>query len=303
MQTDTSYQVLLERSQRINWRIEDVIGGDKRLDFSKPFLPETYARATQLPFLSPRERLMLNHIRAHGYLAMFGLVEEFILPFVVDQTRERLNGDDYQTRALLQFAGEEAKHIQLFKTFRADFEEGFGTHCDFIGPAEEISRAILNHHPLAVAIAVLGIEWMSQGHYLESVRDDHDLDPQFTSMLKHHWQEEAQHAKLDGLLMASIAEGLTPGQIDRAVDEYFEIGGFVDGGLKQQTLFDLDALERASRRKFSEAERERFIAVQHQAQRWTFLGSAMRNENFLGALGELGGSARARVEGAAEGLC
>ena len=48
---------------------------------------------------------------------MFGLVEEFILPFAVDHAQAQLLGDDYQVRALLQFAGEEAKHIHLFKTF------------------------------------------------------------------------------------------------------------------------------------------------------------------------------------------
>jgi hypothetical protein len=29
----------LEASERIGWRIEDIIGGEKRLDFSKPFMP------------------------------------------------------------------------------------------------------------------------------------------------------------------------------------------------------------------------------------------------------------------------
>ncbi|MEX0804382.1 MAG: hypothetical protein WD688_13860 [Candidatus Binatia bacterium] len=46
---------------------------------------------------------------------MFGLVEEFILPYVVDHARPQLSGDDYRVRVLLQFAGEEAKHIHLFK--------------------------------------------------------------------------------------------------------------------------------------------------------------------------------------------
>jgi len=46
---------------------------------------------------------------------------------------------------------------------------------------------------------------MSQGHYLGSVKDNQDLDPQFKSLLKHHWIEEAQHARLDGLLLKSLA--------------------------------------------------------------------------------------------------
>ena len=54
-----SYQTLLETSRRINWRVDDLIGGDKRLDFSRPFLPETFARTAPLTFLSAEEKLRL----------------------------------------------------------------------------------------------------------------------------------------------------------------------------------------------------------------------------------------------------
>jgi hypothetical protein len=71
-----------------------------------------------------RRRTELNQIRGYGYLYTFGLVEEFILPFILDHVRAHLNGDDCRTRALLHFAGEEAKQIQLFKTFAAEFKQG-----------------------------------------------------------------------------------------------------------------------------------------------------------------------------------
>jgi hypothetical protein len=93
---------------------------------------------------------------------------------------------------------------------------------------------------MAVALTILHIEWMVQRHYVDSVRDDQDLDPQFKSLLKHHWMEEVQHAKLDTLMVEAMAETYTESQIDAAVGEYLEIGGFLDGGLKQQVQFDLD---------------------------------------------------------------
>ena len=68
------------------------------------------------------------------------------------------------------------------------------------------------------------IEWMTQQHYLGSIRDDGDLDPLFKSLLKHHWMEEAQHAKLDTLIVDALAEGRSEEQIDKAIDEFFEIG-------------------------------------------------------------------------------
>ena len=67
---------ILAASERVNWQVEDVIGGDKRLDFSKPFMPDSLGRTEQLEFLTPHERLVLNQIRGHDYLYIFGVVEE-----------------------------------------------------------------------------------------------------------------------------------------------------------------------------------------------------------------------------------
>jgi hypothetical protein len=298
-----SYQATLAASQRVNWRIEDVIGGDKRLDFSKPFMPEALARVDPLDFLSADEKRTLNRIRGGVYLSIFGLVEEFILPFVLDHARPLLQGDDYRVRALLQFAGEEAKHIHLFKRFREEFERGFGHSCAVIGPPEAIAEAVLSHDPLAVALTILHIEWMTQRHYLDSVKDDRALDPQFKSLLKHHWMEEAQHTKLDTLMIEALAEGRGREEIEEAVGEYVEIGGFIDGGLRRQTEFDLDAFERATGRKLSGNEREKFAEVQTQANRWTYLGTGMTHPNFLATLGDLTPGAKKLVEQVAPAFC
>jgi hypothetical protein len=291
-----TYESALAASQKIMWRIEDVVGGDKRLDFSKPFMPESLARVERLSFLDAGERRVLNQICANTYLCTFGIVEEFILPFVVDHTRPQLNGDDYQVRAMLQFASEEAKHIHLFRRFRDEFDAGFGSRCDMIGPASEIGQFVLSHDPLAVGLAILMIEWMTQRHYTDSVKDDTGLDPQFKSLLKHHWMEEAQHARLDTLVVEALAEGRTPEQIAKAVDEFLEIGGFLDNGFKQQTILNLEAFERATGRTLTEAERAEFVAVQHQAARYTYLGSGLVHEKFLGTLGRLAPEQRRRIE-------
>jgi len=298
-----TYQAVLAASERIHWRVEDLIGGDKRLDFSKPFLPESLARVEPLAFLTAEEKLALNHIRGHGYLYVFGLVEEFILPFVLDHARPQLHADDYRVRALLRFAGEEAKHIHLFKCFREEFERGFGTRCEVIGPPHEIARAVLSHHPLAVALVILQIEWMTQQHYLETIRDNQDLDPQFKSLLRHHWMEEAQHAKLDTLMVEALAQVCRGDEIDRAIDEYVQIGGLLDGGLQKQVEFDLDSFERSRGRVLTEAEREALLAVQRQATRWTFLGSGMIHANFLATIEALRPAARARVDAMAPAFC
>ncbi|HEY0462268.1 MAG TPA: hypothetical protein VGC97_24255 [Pyrinomonadaceae bacterium] len=290
------YRETLEISRRVNWRVEDIIGGDKRLDFTKPFMPESLARIDRLDFLSAEEKLVLNQIKGHTYLQIFGLVEEFILPFVLDHVRPSLDKDDYRVRAFLQFAGEEAKHIQLFKTFTKEFHRGFPTKCEVIGPPSAVATAILVHQPLGVALAILLIEWMSQIHYTDSIKDNQDLDAQFKSLLKNHWLEEAQHARLDTLMVEALADGMTEAEIETAVDEFLEIGGFLDEGTKQQTIFELEAFERATGRTLTESEREIFIAVQHQANRYTFIGSGMTHPRFLETLGKLSPAQRQRIE-------
>jgi hypothetical protein len=303
MNQQYTYQSALATAEGIRWRVEDIIGGEKRLDFTKPFMPESLARVDELSFLTSGEKRTLNQIRGNAYLSIFGLVEEFILPFVLDHARPQLQPDDYRTRALLQFAGEEAKHIHLFKNFREDFERGFGTACAVIGPPEEIASAVLAHDRLAVALVILHIEWMTQRHYIDSVREDQQLDPQFKSLLKHHWMEEAQHAKLDTLMVEALAEGRDIREIDAAVEEYLKIGGLLDAGLKQQVDFDLDAFTRATGRELNEEEKDQFRRAQLQANRWTYLGSGMTHERVLATLGSLSPAARERVEEVAPAFC
>ena len=298
-----SYQTALAASQKVNWRVEDIIGGDKRLDFSKPFMPESLARVESLDFLNADEKRTLNQIRGNSYLCIFGVVEEFILPFLMDHARPLLSGDDYRIRALLQFAGEEAKHIHLFKKFREEFQAGFGVECGVIGPADAIGKAILAHDPLAVALAILQIEWMTQQHYLEGMKDDQELDPQFKSLLRHHWMEEAQHARLDALMVEALAEGRSPKQIESAFAEYLEIGGFIADGLVAQTQFDLESFERATNRTLTESERERLVEVQTQANRWTYLGSGMIHPNFQASLESLSPELKDRIQEIAPAFC
>jgi len=303
MQNNYSYKGALEASERIGWRVEDIIGGEKRLDFTKPFMPESLAQVKQLSFLIPDEQRTLNQIRGHEYLAMFGLVEEFILPYVVEHVRLQLSGDDYRVRALLQFAGEEAKHIHLFKRFRQEFEAGFGSKCDFIGPAENVKRFVLSHSPLGVGIAILHIEWMTLRHYIEGVRDNQDLDPQFKSLLKHHWLEESQHTKLDTLIVKAVAADCTSQEIDQAFQDYAEIGTFLDNGIKQQTEFDVESFVNATGRNLSKSEREVMTAAVLKGMRWTYLGTGMTHPNFLATVEQIKPEARKQIEEMAPAFC
>ena len=126
-----------------------------------------------------------------------------------------------------------------------------------IGPPEAIAQAVLSHHPLAVALTILHIEWMTQRHYIESVQDDQDLDPQFKSLLQHHWMEEAQHAKLDTLMVETLAEGAAPRRSTAPWRATSRSAPCSTSGLGQQAAFDVTSLERATGRALAPDQRER----------------------------------------------
>ncbi len=297
MYHDFNYEATLTSSLRAAWVLDDVLRADQELDFGRNFLPESLARTAELDMLTPKEQRILNQINGHQYLSIFVVVEEFILPFLLDHARSALREDAFHVRALLNFASEEAKHIHLFQRFHAAFARGFPVECQMIGPSEAIGAEVLRHNPLSVGLLILMLEWMTQQHYLGSVRDDGDVDPLFKSLLKHHWMEEAQHAKIDTLIVEALADGRSEAEIQSAMDGFFEIGAFLDSGLQAQASFNLDALEMVIGRKLD--NRKLLEEQQHQAARWTYIGSGMVHERFRESLAAISSGAALRVAEAA----
>jgi len=85
------------------------------------------------------------------------------------------------------------------------------------------------------------------------------------------------------------------------MNQFFEIGSFLDGGLLQQASFNLDALEKLTGRPLP--DREAILKHQHQAGRWTFIGSGLVHERFKATLAGISPRAAARVEFAAPQFC
>jgi hypothetical protein len=285
IQHNYDYGSTYRQSLQVNWQVDDIIGGEKTLDFRKAFLPEVWADAEALDFLSEKERLTVNHIRSHSYLYLFGFVEEYIVPFVLDYVRGRIHhAAPEELRALLHFAEEEVKHIELFNRFCQEFRSGFGSTCDVLGSPEKVAAAILSKSPLGAGLSILHIEWMTLLHYVSSVRDRVDIDPQFSSLLRHHWLEESQHAKLDTMIVEAIAQPLSEREIQEGIEDYLAIGGILDGGLAAQTEMDMASFTRATGRTLSEDEAKRYREVQQRSYRKTFLTSGMRHGKFQSIL-------------------
>lgn len=296
-----SYEGCLANSLKSAWTIDDCFQ-DRDFDFSKRFLPERIAGVSGINCLNDEEKQKLNQIRGNSYCHLFAFVEEYIIPMVLDHARSDVYGDETRLRYLLRFAEEETKHQAMLARAMSQFEAGFGVSCGVIPGREEVAEVVLGKSPLAALLLTSLIEWFTQLHYLEHVRDSEELDPLFRDILRYHWIDEAQHAKADTLLIDEVARSFSAAEREQAVDELLELGGAVDGLLTQQGELDIDALEKATGRTFSAQEREEITAHQRRAYRWTFIVSGLEHPNFVETVARISDAGCEKIANAAKAL-
>lgn len=104
-------------------------------------------------------------------------------------------------------------------------------------------------------------------------------------------------------MVEALAQGRSEIAIQKAIDGYLEIGMFLDSGLRTQTVFNLAAFERATGRRFTADERAALIEQQHQALRWTYIGSGMTHPKFVTSLASISPAARDRIAAVAPSFC
>jgi hypothetical protein len=289
-----SYQDCLDNSQKVAWKEDEILAG-RQFDFSKRFLPNKLCGVDDIECLNDAERRTLNQIMGNAYCHIFAFVEEFIIPTITEAALQDAHGDKVRFRALLRFAEEELKHQELFRRSIDLFNQGFGSTCGLLPDREAVAQAVRSKSQLAVLCLTTVIEWFTQLHYREHVRDHSGLDELFRDLLKFHWMEEAQHAKLDTLLIDEIAVRATPAEREAAIDEVIELGGAIDGLLAQQIELNIAALEQATERRFTKAEKEEITTNTQRAWRWTFLVSGLEHPNFVKLVGELTNEGQGKI--------
>ena len=182
---------------------------------------------------------------ANAYCHIFAFVEEFIIPMVT-KGLEGCLWDVVKLRSLLRFARRSSSIRSSFGArwlcsrldqVRLDPRSG---RCRE-GRAEQVAagRPVLDHADRMVYPAPLP----------RYVRDASGLDELFRDLLRFHRMEEAQHAKLDTLLIDEIAEKATLEEREAAIDELLELGGAIDGLLSQQIGWGIPILERGTGRQ------------------------------------------------------
>lgn len=298
---DYSYDACLHGSVTRAWTVDDCFRG-RDFDYAKPFLPERIAGVGVIGCLNDSEKRLLNQIRGNSYCHIFAFVEEYIVPLVLDRARADVYGDEARLWSLLRFAEEEVKHQEMLRRAVEQFRAGFGVDCGLVPGREAVAQVVLDTSPLTALLLTSMIEWFTQLHYVEHVQDQAELDELFRDILRFHWIDESRHARMDSLLIDEIASELTPDQRDQAIDQLLELGGAVDGLLAQQIELDIDALQRASGRTFTDHERDEIRTHQRSAYRWTFLVSGLQHPNFVRIVEQLTTTGAAKITTAARSL-
>jgi hypothetical protein len=299
--TDYSYEQVLQGSVKNAWTVDDCFRG-RDFDFSKPFLPDRIAGVKNIQCLDATEQRKLNQIRGNSYCHLFAFIEEYIVPMVLERASGDVYGDETRLWSLLRFAEEEVKHQEMLRRACDQFEAGFGVPCGLISGREDVARSVVGTGPVTALLLTSMIEWFTQLHYVEHVRDSDDLDELFRDILRFHWIDESRHAKLDSLMLGEATRELALEQRERAVDELLELGMAVDGLLGQQMELDVDALERACRRHFDDDEKHEIRSEQRRAYRWTFLVSGLEHPNFVRIVNELTETGGTKIAAAARAL-
>lgn len=252
---------IVDTSEKVAWNVDDVFRG-RSFDASKAIVPAPWVGTAALSFLEEQDHLTLNHCRAFSYVHLLCNFEEFAPPHLTEVAGEVWHGDRTHLRALFRFSEEELKHQQLFRRAERVLEEScgysFGRYFDEQKRrVADLTNALLGYGALPRFLILLAIEWGTQRHYVESVRDQKAErgDPLYADILKAHWTEEAQHTKSDTFEIARLASEMSQAEINACFDDLAAIGRLTEAVFVRQADKEVETLERVSQRRLPNIER------------------------------------------------
>ena len=218
---------------------------------------------------------------------MFGLVERFIGPKILEVSREHWLGDQTAFEALVRFTDEELKHQELFRRIERLAAEQMPAGYSFVPQPNEVAAAVLGKSTWAVLALTCHIELFVLNHYRQSIDPDAELSALYKDVFLHHAREESQHAILDELEWRRENANLSAAERDRAVDELIELVAAVDGILQAQAASDAAYFVAQCGARFTREQVERINAGVLKAYRWQYIVSGVQDPRFTGILGDL----------------
>jgi hypothetical protein len=281
------YARCIQISKRVRWDIDnDVIRG-RRFDLAHKFLPEGLALTDAFITLSAGEKRFMSQIQGRTYANVFGLVERFINAKMIELSHDHWFGDQAALEALIRFSDEELKHQALFRRIDAMIAEVLPAGYRFDIDPNGVAQAVLGKSTWAVLALTLDIELFTQLHYRQSIESDPELSELFKDVFLYHWKEESQHAVLDELEWVRHDAKLMPEQRDRAVDEFIDLVGAVDGILRVQAKADAGYFTAACGRAVDPGEAQAIEAALLKAYRWQYIHSGAGHPHFGKVLSRL----------------
>jgi hypothetical protein len=282
-----SYAKCIEVSKRVRFDIERDVIRARAFDFDSKFLPDGLSQAPALEFLSAAEKRLFSQVQGRTYANMFGLVERFIGPKILEVSRDHWLGDQTAFEALVRFTDEELKHQELFRRIERMAAAGMPEGYAFVPQPNDVAKAVLGAHSWAVLALICHIELFVLAHYRQAIEPDAALSPLWKDVFTYHAREESQHAILDELEWKREDAKLSAEERDRAVDDLIGLVGAVDGLLQAQA--DADAIYFLSicRRMFRASEVQLVQRTFLSAYRWQYIVSGVQDERFQKILGGL----------------
>ncbi len=279
------YAKCIEVSKRVRFEIErDVLRG-RTLDVTKKFLPDGLARTGRLTFLNAAEKRFASQVQGRTYANMFGLVERFIGPKILEVSRDHWLGDQVALEALVRFTDEELKHQELFRRMERLAGEGMPEGYAFLPQPNDVAAAVLGKSTWAVLALICHIELFVLAHYRQAIEPDAELSALWKDVFTFHAREESQHAILDELEWMRENGKLTAAERDAAVDDLIALVGAVDGILQVQAQADAAYFRAACGRDFREEDSLKIDQAFLGAYRWQYIVSGVQDERFNQILG------------------
>jgi len=292
---------VLAASERVAWTVGGVIR-DRRFDPSGPLVPSSWLGTRDLGFLDERDERVLGHCRAFSYVHLLGNFEEFAPPHLGGFVERDWHDDRAHLRSLLRFADEEMKHQQLLRRvellLEASCGHSFGRHFDDDKVAvTALTTAVLQYAPLPRFLMVLALEWGTQRHYVESIRDhgDEAADSLYVDVLKAHWVEEAQHVKTDALEIAALARTMSAEALALAFDDVLALGALVDSAFAGQATKEIETLERVTGRTLAARDAALLHDALHRSLRRIFAEVGLSHPSFAKVARELSAAGAAKL--------
>jgi len=281
------YARCVAASKRVRWSIEEDVIRNRTFDTRQKFLPDGLSKVKEFAFLSDGEQRYLSQIQGRTYANMFGLVERYINAKVLEISYDHWLGDQIALEALVRFSDEELKHQELFRRIEKLAAETMLPGYRFAPQPDAVAEAVLAKSTWAVLALTLHIELFTQMHYRQSIEPDENLSPLFKDVFLYHWKEESQHAILDELEWVRCDRKMNAEGRDKAVDEFIELVGAVDGILQLQAADDSRYFAETCGRRLQPEERGKLETGLLRSYRWQYIVSGAQHPHFIKVLTSL----------------